>query len=93
MRTDDLLALGTIAVGALASFSVSLAVILSPTLPPPVTADGTELTSPPAQTSTSDRPIVDFAIIRDGPELMVGPESPETGWGDGAAEPGYHPGR
>lgn len=94
MRMDDLLALGAIAAGALASLAVSLALVLSPAFRSPPTS---EVAPPPAHTSRPDCTVVDFAIIRDGaesgPELMVGPDAWPQPSRNPTQFPDPHPGR
>ena len=79
MSTDDLVAIGGISVGALVSAALTLGVLSSasvPTVPPAEpTATPTRIYVPAAP-----RTVIDFAIIREELETMVGPEGPDTGW-------------
>jgi hypothetical protein len=85
MVSDDLTAIAAISMGALTSSALTMAVMLSLRVP-----------ASPAETLASEpdeargvasyvvpcarEPVVDFAIIREGGELIVGPENARSGW-------------
>jgi len=80
VNADDLIAVTCVALGAIASSALTVVVLRRDT----PTATCVEA-RPPYVTGSPETlrrrvPFVDFAIIRDGPETMVGPEGPETGW-------------
>ncbi len=69
MRADDILALGSIFAGAMAGVAVTLAVVLTLTFSSDGPAESPAIASPSPWAVVSDRPVVDFAIIREGPKL------------------------
>ena len=79
MSTDDLVAIGWISVGALVSSAITLGVLSAVSVPSVPTAEPTPVPAP-IYAPTAPRSVIDFAIIREQVETMVGPEGPETGW-------------
>ena len=86
MSTDDLVAIGGISIGAAVSAALTLGVLSSASVPSVPTAEPT--TAPTIiYAPAAPRTVIDFAIIREEFETMVGPEGPHTGW-----EPSVTPG-
>lgn len=80
MSTDDFVAIGGISVGGLVSAALTLGLLSSASVPSAPTAEPTPAPIP-IYAQTAPRPVIDFAIIREELETMVGPEGPDTGWG------------
>ena len=90
MRTaisDDFIPLIAISLGAVMSATVTISLLLPEATPPAV--ESTVVAPQPVvglrpivlpRLAVPPRPVVDFAIIREYGETMVGPEDARTGW-------------
>ena len=77
MTTDDLNSLAAISFGTL----VAIAATVSLTAPEAVLRTHAEVAQPAILILTPEpSPVIDFAIIREPIEVMVGPEGPHSGW-------------
>jgi hypothetical protein len=79
MSADDLVAIGWISVGAVVSSAITLGVYSAVSAPSVPVAQPKPVPAP-IHAPAAPRSVIDFAIIREEVETMVGPEGPETGW-------------
>ncbi len=80
MSADDFVAIGWISLGAVASSALTLAALLPAASVPSVPTAEPASTWAPIYAPVAPRSVIDFAIIREEIETMVGPEGAETGW-------------
>ena len=77
MTTDDITSLTAISFGTLVAIAATVSFTASDTVVPEQAA-----IAPPAIPIATPEPppVIDFAIIREPIEVMVGPEGPASGW-------------
>jgi hypothetical protein len=77
VTTDDITSLAAISFGTLLAIAATVSSTASDSVVPEQAA-----IAPPAIPSATPEPtpVIDFAIIREPIELMVGPEGPASGW-------------
>jgi hypothetical protein len=87
MTTDDLHAMGWIALGSVASALITTAILVAPVSVHAAPSSEPAYMDVPTVAPMAGRAVIDFAIIRGYPETMVESEGPATGWTTPPADP------